>query len=249
MLSIIWKTILYQPIVNLLIIYYRILFQNFGLAIIALTITLRLLLVPFTLPAIRTARKQREIGPLLDEIKEKYPDDKKKQAEEQMNLFKEHGINPAAGCLPQIFQLVVLVALYQAFIRVLGADSQHLNELNNILYINSLKFSEAEQLNVNFLNLNLTIPNLLLPILAGVSQFLLSKMMIPQTKLGENLALKTEQKSDDVVYGMQHQMQLFMPLMTVIIGWRLPSGLTLYWLVSTLASLVQYKFLQRNSAQ
>lgn len=242
--ALLWNTILYQPIVNLLIFLYRVLFENFGLAIIALTLFLRVLLIPFTLPAIKTAKKQKEISHLLEDIKEKYRGDKKKQAEEQMKLFKKSGINPMAGCLPQIIQLVILIALYQAFIQVLGTPGQEISALNNLLYFKYLKFADTENLNIYFLYLNLTKPDLWLPIFAGGTQFLLSKMMLPQTKFGGTLSQETEKKSDDIMYSMQQQMLFLMPLLTVFIGWKLPSGLTLYWLVSTLFSLLQQKFFQ-----
>lgn len=240
-LPFLWNTLLYYPLFNLLIFFYKVFFSNLGLAIIALTLFTRLLLWPLTVPMLKSARKQREIKPALDALKQRYKDDKKKLAAAQMELLQKHGINPAAGCLPQLLQILVLIALYQAFIQVLGSGSKSLAELNPFLYTPFLHFGNTAVVNGHFLFWDLTRPDpyVILPGLAGASQFWLSKMMLPQTKKEEEFAQKTADKKDDVMYNMQEQMLYLAPVMTVLFGWRLPAGLVLYWLLTTLFSLVQ----------
>ncbi|MCL5411254.1 MAG: YidC/Oxa1 family membrane protein insertase [Patescibacteria group bacterium] len=217
----IWNFI-HNQLLNLLLFLYNVLFQNLGLAVIALTVIIRTLLIPLTVPTLRGAKKMQELKPKLDELKRRHKDDKRRLQEEQMKLYKEHGVNPAAGCLPNIVQIVVLIALYQVFISTFG----------------------QAHLNVQFLWLKMTKPDpfFILPISAGVTQLLLSKMMAPAIEKHPEETPKKEESMEDMVYTMQSQMLYLMPLMTIVIGWQLPSGLVLYWFVTTLFSLVQQYF-------
>ncbi len=240
----VWQQLLYHPILNLLVFFYQILFHNLGLAILAMTIVLRAALVPLTLPTLKAAQKQKELAPELERLKNKHKDSKEKLAKAQMELYRQHGVNPAAGCLPQILQLVILIALYQAFIQILNSDGQAILKLNEILYFDFLKLDPGRVINTHFGPWTLSSPDrfFVLPILAGLSQLLLSKMMRPAVVEEVKEAKKTRDKSDDLMYTMQEQMLYLMPLMTIFIGWRLPSGLVLYWLATTVFSVVQQYF-------
>jgi YidC/Oxa1 family membrane protein insertase len=239
-----WQQLLYYPILNLLVFFYKILFQNLGLAILAMTVVLRAALIPLTLPTLKAAQKQRDLMPELKKLQEKHKGNKEKLAKAQMELYRQHGVNPAAGCLPQILQLIVLIALYQAFIQVLSNDGQAVLKLNEILYFDFLKLDPGRLINTYFGPWTLSQPDkfFVLPILAGVFQLLLSKMMRPAAEKAVEKAKGTPEKSDDLMYNMQEQMLYLMPLMTIFIGWRLPSGLVLYWLATTIFSLVQQYF-------
>jgi len=197
-----------------------------------------------TLPTLKAAQKQKDLAPELKKLKEKYKDNKEKLAKAQMELYRQHGVNPAAGCLPQILQLIILIALYQAFIQVLSNDGQAVLKLNEILYFDFLKLDPGRTINAAFGPWTLSQPDrfFILPLLAGAAQFLLAKMMRPAVVKGKKQATKTPDKSDDLMYTMQEQMLYMMPLMTIFIGWRLPSGLVLYWLATTGFSLVQQYF-------
>lgn len=248
MLAFAWNTLLYYPLINLLIFFYNILFKNIGLSIIVLTLFIRFLLYPITKSQMNTMKKQRELSPSLSKLRKKYGNDKKKLAEAQMELYKKHNINPAAGCLPQIVQLILLIALYRAFIEVIGGNSESITRLNSFLYHDSLVFPEGSGINNRFFYLDLSKPDpyLVLPILAGISQFITSKISIPKVRESEKIAKKTIEPKDDVMYNMQEQMLYIFPLMTVFIGWKLPSGLVLYWLVTTVFSLAQQMIVNRN---
>src|SRR3989338_8523888 len=152
---------LIAPINNLLIFLYGISGQNLGLAIIFLTLIVRGVLVPITIPSLRSAKKLQELKPHLDKLKQKHKDKQKLQLA-TLELYKQHGINPAAGCLPQISQLLVLIALYQVFIEFINAPG-----LN------------GQALNLNFLWLNLGKPDpyYVLPLLSPLSQLVFSLMM------------------------------------------------------------------------
>lgn len=252
-MSELWHIFLYQPLVNGLILFYKILFNNLGLAIIALTAAIRFILIPLTAPSLKAAKKMQELAPQLQKLKERYKNDKQGLSRAQLELYRQHGANPAAGCLPQIIQLLVLIAMFQAFQQVLGTNAQTITRLNEVLYP-SLRLSQDAVINLKFLYLNLAKPDLIplpasrlpLPaipgiflILAALTQFLTSKMMTPQVKAQAAEAKKTPGKEDDMATMMQKQMLYMFPLMTLLIGFSFPSGLVLYWLVFSVFQLVQ----------
>lgn len=233
-----YNLLFYKPILNALVFFYKVL-GNFGLAIILLTLFIRGLLIPLTLPAIRSAKKMKDLAPELEKIKKKYGKDKKRLQQEQLKFYKAQGINPASGCLPYILQFFVLIALYRAFMFFIAGGGE----------IGGLVVS------TNFLWFNLTEPDkyLALPILAGASQLILSKMMITKTPPSAPTELKLrnkqKKKKDDMAETMgemQKQMMYLMPLMTVFIGARLPSGLALYWVATTLFSVGQQYIVARK---
>lgn len=250
----IWNTLLLQPLLNGLILFYRI-FGDLGLSIIILTLLIRFALVPLTVPSIKATKKMADLAPDIKRLKEKYGDDKQKFAQAQMELYKERGINPAAGCLPQIVQLIILIALYQAFSHVLPSNgSASIEKINGFLYP-MLQLPASASLNtISFGLINLSKPDLIhisgLPSLPGImlifsalTQFLSSKMMVPQVQAAKKEAAKTEEKTDDMAATMQSQMLYLFPLMTILIGFTFPAGLVLYWLVFSLFTIGQQYFI------
>lgn len=243
-----WNLLLYLPLLNLLIAFYHILFDNLGLAIIAITVLIKIVTYPLTKPSIIAAQKQKELQPQIEKLKLKYKN-KQEFAQKQMELFKQNGINPVAGCLPQIIQFIVVIALYRAFTDILNANGVLISEMNRLLYnFDYLKFASDATLNTNFLYLNLAKadPYYIVPVLSAASQFLLSKYMMNSSKKLEKVVLDTPDKKDDFMYNMQEQMMYMMPIMTLVIGISLPSGLVLYWFVSTLLAVFQYMILNKN---
>lgn len=194
------------------------------------------------IPSMKTMKKQRDLQPEIDKLKEKYKHDKKKQAEAQMELFKQHGINPASGCLTQIATIFVLIALY-GVIRKFAIDA-NVADLNAQIYFNFLKLNPANPIQTTFGYLNLAKPDpfYILAILSAAFQFVASKMMMPYNEQGEIAAKKTPEKTDDIAYNMQGQMLYTMPLMNFIIGITLPSGMMLYILISTIFAIFQTYF-------
>jgi YidC/Oxa1 family membrane protein insertase len=119
--TLIYQTFLYNPISAMLVYFYQATGNNLGLAIILLTIIIKIVLMPFEQKALRSQREMAEIQPKLEEIQRRYKDDKEKQAEELMNLYKEAKINPFAGISILFLQLPVLISLYQV-IRTIAQD-------------------------------------------------------------------------------------------------------------------------------
>lgn len=226
-----FNTILYTPIVNALVFLYHGLGNSFGLAIIALTIVLRGITIPLTIPALKSQKKMQGLQPELAKLKKKHLDKKQLQMA-QLEFYKQHGVNPGAGCLPQILQIIVLIALYQAFLK----------------FINGGQIDGAT-INMRFLWLDLSKsdPFYILPVLAGLTQLIYSFMLRPGTEhphASDRQLTGQKQQADerDMAAEIQGQMTFMMPIMTVIISLKFPSGLALYWVVTTVFSVVQQWF-------
>ena len=218
------NSILYQA----LLFFYHLFGGNLGLPIIAITLLTKIILIPLVVPSMRSAKKMQELKPALDKLKNKHKD-KAELQKAQMALYKEKGINPAAGCLPQIVQIIILISLYQVFINFIKQPS-----IGGIM------------VNPHFLYLDLTKPDstYIMPVLAGVSQFIFSLMMQAGVEAHvQNPKKKVEKKKEEdsleMATSMQQQMLYMMPLMTVVISLKFQSGLVLYWVISTLFSIIQ----------
>mgnify|MGYP002681974715 CR=1 FL=1 len=249
-MSQLWSTLLYQPLVNGLIFFYRFFGNNLGWAIVALTALVRLLVMPLMKPQLEAAKTMQTLAPELENLKKKHRGDKQKLDQAQMELYNNAGVNPAAGCLTQIIQYLVLIALFQAFNQVLRPDgTEVITKLNQILYP-LLRLPVSESLNLKFLWLDLSRPDVIklpsMPALPGiflissaVLQFMSAKMMSPQTKMLAEESKKTETKTDDFSSAMQTQMVYMIPLTTLLLGLSFPSGLVIYWFLFSFFSIIQ----------
>lgn len=222
-----YNTLVYQPILTLLLWLYQLLGQNLGLAIIALTLIVRGTLVPFTLPGIKSAKKIALLKPELDKLKKKHSKDKKTLQKKQMELYKSHNVNPAGGCLPYIVQFIFLIALYRVFMNSLG---------NGVI--------NGQAVTTQFLLWDLKVKDTtyILPILAGALQLLTSLAIMPGIEDDPQKRKISKKKKEDVAemaQSMQQQMVFLMPALTVFFAIQFPSGLALYWVITTAFSLVQ----------
>jgi YidC/Oxa1 family membrane protein insertase len=237
----IFTTILIQPLTNGLILFYRILGQNMGLAIIGFSLLLRLLLTPLTKPYMESMKKMKAYEPQLAKLKIKYKGDQKKLLTAQTEFYKQNGINPGGGCLPYLLQIIILIALFNVFTKVLVQHTgETISKLNELLY-GPLKFAQGSIINTRFLYLNITKPDVFripgipfaipgpILILAALVQFVSAKMMAPYSKIEKKIAKKTPGQTDDMQTAMQQSMTYTFPLFTLIFGLNFPSGLALYW--------------------
>ena len=245
-----YETFFIAPLANGLILFYKLLGSNMGIAIIVFSVLLKAILSPLSKTQLESAKKMKDLAPKLKKLKAKHKDDKTKLAQAQADFYKEQGINPLGGCLPQIFQLVILFAFFGVFTRTLypGVDARE--GFNKLLYT-PLVFSESQTINTNFLYLDITKPDViktsLLPfsipgpllILAALSQLASMKIMSPYVEKEKKKAEKTKEIGDDMQVAMQQSMSYMFPLMTLLIGTRFPSGLALYWLVFSLFQTFQ----------
>ncbi|HLE49104.1 MAG TPA: YidC/Oxa1 family membrane protein insertase [Patescibacteria group bacterium] len=221
-----------------------------GLAIILFSLFLRVVLNPLTKPYMESMKKIKDVAPALEKLKKKYKGDKMKLAQAQADLYKSKGVNPSAGCLPYLLQIVILIAFFNVFSKTLYPNVDTLQAFNKYLY-EPLKFSAGTVLNTGFLYLDVKTPDTFnlgfLPfaipgpilILAALTQFVSAKISQPYVKEEERIAKKTESGADDMQVAMQKSMIYTFPLMTILIGYRFPSGLALYWLVFSLTQTYQ----------
>ncbi len=243
-----------SPFVNALFgVYYLV--GNLGWAVVVVTILIRLMLLPLVLPSLKSAKKMRDLQPKLKKIQEKHKGDKQKLAQAQMDLYKQEGVNPLSGCLPQLLQIAVLLLFFSAFNVVTGLAEGRLGpgDVNQHL-IGNFKIEESFEFNKTFFGADITqtpsriisgdigwqvILPLVLLLGSGLLQFLVSKLMTPNPKTSEQIADKTKDKEDDMMAAMRTQTTYFMPIMTVIIGWNFSIGILIYWFVNSLVMLVQ----------
>ena len=230
-----FNTILYQPLFNGLILLYQYLPGNdFGVAVIVLTILIRLILYPLMVQSIKSQKVLSELQPKIQEIQSKHKGDKERQAKEMIELYQKEKINPLGGCLPLLFQLPILIALYQVFWKGLRPEAM----------VNLYSFiPNPGSIDPTFFGLiNLGQGSLVLAVLAGITQFFQTKMITPKTgkiKKGDQMA------QFSVI--MQKQMLYFFPILTVFILWHLPAAIALYWTVSTLFSIGQQYLIYKPS--
>jgi YidC/Oxa1 family membrane protein insertase len=197
-------------------------------------------------------KRIKEFEPQLAKLKLKYKNDKKGLLAAQSEFYKQKGINPGGGCLPYLFQIIILIALFNVFTRVLSANGDTISKLDSLLY-EPLKFKAGEIIHTRFLYLDITKPdvfhiaNLPFPIpgpvlvLAALVQLISAKIMAPYSRIEKKIAKKTPESTDDMQVAMQQSMIYTFPLFTIIFGLNFPSGLALYWLLfSVFQTLQQY---------
>ena len=244
---------LYQPLVNSLL-FFAFLTGNLGWAVVILTIALRLLLWPLTWPTLQAAAQMRQFAPELEKLKKKYRHDKQKLARAQMDFYRQKGINPAGGCLPQIIQFLVLIALYQAFRQVLGSG-QSLAAMKHLFYP-FLHLPLTATFSRHFWYLDLQKPDIIywgklpLPGLflwgAALAQYWGAKVMNPAVA-EEEKAAKKEGGTEEMMASFQKQSLYLFPLMTLVFGFGFSSGLVLYWFVFSLLTGFQSWLALRGS--
>ncbi len=227
-----FNTFLYQPLFNALVfIYNTIAFSDIGLAIIFLTILIRLLLLPFSIKMTHSQKMLQNLQPKIEALKIQHKDDKEALSKEMMKLYREEHVNPFSSCLPLLIQLPFFFAIYQVFIDGLK-KYQEVSE--SLLYSFVQNPGTIEPIAFGFLNLGER--NIPLALAAGAAQYFQMKML-SQKKSPKNV--ETGAKDEDTLAAMNRNMQYTMPIVTVVIGISFPGGLTLYWLITTIFSILQ----------
>ncbi len=237
------------PFTNVLVFIYSILGQNFGLAIIAFTVLIRLATYPFNAQQIKSAKAMQELqgNPKWKAMQQKYKgkENREKLAQEQMKLQQELGINPFGACLPTLIQLPLLFAMYWAITRALASTPLQL--LNFAKGISLSNAANLIPLNAQFLWMDLGQPERLhipgipiaIPVLAivvMVTSYFQSKMITPSNP-------------DDQGAQMGRMMNLYMPLLMAYISYIYAAGLALYFVTTNILTIAQYYFMRRPKNQ
>jgi len=236
-LSFLYNEAIYRPLFNLMVFFYNVVpGHDIGIAIILLTIFVRLLFYSINGKAIESQKKMQEIQPKIKEIQKKYKDDKEKQAKKLMEFYQKNKINPLSGCLPLLIQFPILIALYNVFIN--GFKDESLS----VIYTSYI--SNPGHIDPSFFSfVNLSEANVYLAFIAGGLQYFQTKMLMgnkkEEKKEGEPLNKTPEEKTQEFAQNMTKQMVYMMPVLTFVFAMSFPSGLALYWAVTTLFAIIQ----------
>ena len=256
-----FNAVFINPIINiLLVVYHAVSFLHLpyalGFSIVGLTIVIRFIIYPFTTAQLKASLKMQTIAPHLSSLKEKHKGDSARIQQETLKLYKEHGVNPVAGCLPVIIQMPIIWALYSVLAHIVSLKPNVVvAEINKIVYFDFLKLHNAWD--PSFFGLPLGgMPSglmgsigpliLLVPILTGVLQFIYSKMMIPAKNtvavIEKDIAKKgniDKKDASDFATAFQTQAMYIFPAMIGFFSFSFPIGLSLYWNTFTIFGIIQ----------
>lgn len=258
----IFDAIFIIPILNGLIAFYKLFLLvqipgALGFALIALTVLIRLVLHPLTISQLKSSRQLSKLKPKMDELNALYKHDKQRLHQEQLKLYKEAGINPAAGCLPLLLQMPILLALYNLFFNLLSNNNIEMviENVNKVVYMPVLHIDTLE---LSFFGLNLAYkPSqwqqlgwwlLLVPVVTAALQYIQTKTMMPSPVVAKTIekALPEKKKDEDMSTVMQKQMAIMMPLMIGFFAYSFPVGLALYWNTFTVFGIIQQYYLNKK---
>lgn len=243
--------VLYRPLFNALIALYEFLpGRDLGLAIIVLTILVRLVLTPLLTRQFRSQRKLASLQGELAEIR-KTTKDKAEQSRRMLALYKHHRVSPAGGCLPVLVQLPVLWAMYAVLQRGLQADAltalyrflPHPGTIDpiafQVVHLGQSAFQRTAE------GIAVAWPAVALALLTGVVSYW--QVRLTPGVAGHSMKEDTT-PAEQFAHRMNRQMVFLMPLMTVYFALVFPAGLALYWFVTTLVSVVQQRYLLKRPA-
>lgn len=228
-----WTTIVVQPLYNLLVGLYNVLWGDLGLAIIALTFIIRIVLYPLAKQALASQVAMQAIQPKMKELQERHKGDREALARATMQLYREQKVNPLSSCFPVLIQLPFLLGIYYALQAAVKGESFHL------LYPFVEHPGKLHDLAFGFLPIGT--PSIVLAVVAGAAQYWVTRMLMAQRP--PPVAAKAGGKDEDMMAMVNKQMLYMMPIMTVVIGATLPAGLTLYWFIATVFQGVQQKMM------
>lgn len=231
-------SILIQPLINILTVLYSLIpGHDFGIAIILLTILVRIVLWPFAAKALHGQKSLQEIQPEIEKLKKKYRD-KQELNKALMELYKEKEINPLGSCLPSLIQIPFMLGLFYVLIKFKDPNFVQLADpssgvqatlypfVRNLSFVKGALSISAVFKTSLFGLINLAAPSLILAVLAALAQFVQSKMLAPK-------------KTGDPGQKAMSQMTFLLPAITFIFALSLPAALPLYWLVTTVVAIIQ----------
>ncbi len=251
-----FNTIFLGPVINLLVLIFQGLQSlhipgALGFSIVILTLIIRVLVWPFMSSQMKSMKKMAELKPHLDALKQKHKNDKQALASAQMSLYKEHGVNPAGGCLPALIQIPVFIALYQSIINILPGAEGQIDKINALLYFPQLKLPST--LDPNFFGINLGFkPSefsshgvflLAVPLITAALTFFQSKMALPKPvkhyPSDSPKEAKEKEGLEESMGQVQSQMVYLMPIMIGYFAFNFPIGLAIYWNTYTILGIIQ----------
>lgn len=220
-----FQTLITQPLYNTLVFFTNIFNGHIALAVISITILLKIVLYPLAKKAYQAQLAQKKLAPELEKIRKQYPD-KQIQAQKTMELYKETGSNPFSGCLPILIQLPILIAIYQVFFRGIEAQLP-------LLYSN---ITAPTEVIYQFLGMNLQVKSIILALLAGITQFIQMKLSPAMQQSGP---VDESDNQAVMMASMNSSMKYTMPVIMTVITWTLPGAIGLYFIVTNIVTILQ----------
>jgi len=241
MWSSIWHTFFFDPVYNGLIFFIdTVPGGDIGIAIILITIVVKLLLLPLSLKAARTQRLMRILDPKLKEIKKKFKDKREEQARAMMEAYREAGLNPFASIFLVLIQIPIIIALYLSVSRGGGVPLPDINIAVLYSFI-----PEPETVNMMFLGLvDMAAKSLPLALLAGFSQYVHAQLSIPKPEAKKDGA--EPNFKEDFARSMQTQMRYVMPLIIFFVAYTISASIALYFTVSNIVAIAQEFVVRRE---
>ena len=230
-----YHAVIYKPLLNFLFFLYQtIAFEDLGVAIIFFTLFIRLVLWPIFAKSTRHNLLMQRLQPEVKKIQVSLKNDRAKQGEAMMALYKKHRVNPFSGFFLLLIQLPILIALFQISLRIVRPEP-----LSDELYAPT-GFDQTSRIHTSLFGLiDLTNPSILLVALAALAQYFQAKLSLPKTVAG---------RESSPAERVGRQMVYLAPLLTLIFLFRLPAALGLYWLTTSLVSIVQQLYVAREAA-
>jgi YidC/Oxa1 family membrane protein insertase len=237
-----WETLIVTPFTNALLMIYKLIGGNFGIAIILFTILIRVLTHPLMVSQIKGSTKMQEMQSSKEwlEIQKKYKDDKEKLAQEQMKYYKDIGYNPLSSCLPSVIQIPLIFGLYQSIMRAMAASPLQLLTLTRTVY-SFFHVGDLLPLNSKFLWMNLGQPERIYAF--GISIPLLAIIVALTTYVQSKVTLPPSTNPGDQGAMMGKMMALYMPLLLGYFALTFASGLSVYFITGNLIGIAQYALL------
>ncbi len=233
MLSNIWNILLYKPLLNILaLLVFFMPNGNVGLAVILLTLLVKIALFPLSQKSIENQIKMNLLAPELEKIK-KSGASKEEQARLTFELYKQHKTNPFSGCLLVIIQIPIIFALYYVFLKGISFEAGTLYSFT----------PNPINLNMNFLGVDLAQKSIILAVLAGISQYFQAKFMPkPKTPEGDDNSFQAS-----FAKSMNMQMKYVFPFIVAFIAYSVSGAIALYWVVSNIFTIGQQMYLNRKN--
>jgi len=230
MISYLFNLVVYNPLYNALAVLINLIpWADAGVIIVIFTIFVRLILFPLSKASVRTQIKMKEIEPELARLKEQYKDNKQKQAEEMMVLYRKNQINPFSGFFLILIQIPIIIALYYIFLKG-GLPNIQADLLYSFVTVPS-------PVSMNFLGFfDIATKSMILALLAGVSQFFQVRLSMPPIKKDPNAKPSFGQ---DLAKSMNLQMRYVMPIIITLVAYSVSGAVALYWITSNLFTIGQ----------
>ena len=241
-MSFLFHNFFYAPLYNGLILFINIMpFHSVGVAVVLFTCIIKIIIFPLSIQSIRTQFEMKKIEPEINEIKIKYKDDKKLQAEKTMELYKNKKINPFAGIILMLIQLPILIALYWVFLK---GGLPHIDQAT--IY----SFTKIPSIvNMNFFGVDVGAKSIIFAIFVAVAQFLQMQITMPKAKKKEVKDGKASGFGDELAKTMGVQMKYVMPIIMFFIAKSFPLVVSLYLITSSLFAIGQEYYMRRKYKQ